>query len=184
MGNRIFFIDKKGEEEFAFSFWRIGLFVVVAVTIAFSVIMFYSEGFDTRTFHAKSLEDKLFDCVIEKGFLKYPELLSEKDFDFVDKCGLNENIVDRNSDYFFEFVFNDNLGKKISSISTGKTELGLFCYGKKQGVDIKDSPFCTEKIRVANINDRNKENYKLNSNDIEIKLKLAILENGKNLPIN
>lgn len=69
-------MNKKAGSKYL-SIWWFFVLIVVAVGIVGGVIGFYGNPLDVNTVEAKILNDKLFDCILDKGIMR-TEILNDK----------------------------------------------------------------------------------------------------------
>lgn len=130
---------KKGEDKLM-SVWWLFVILLLVVAVAFATSLYFGAEVDAREVECLTLQEKIFGCITERGFL-IPEFF-EEDFDVYSKCGLNKGV-------FEEGLFYSNIsftGSKISNeiILGDKTEFAVSCSLLFDGSKI-NYLFCSEK---------------------------------------
>lgn len=129
---------KKGSEE-AFSVWWLFSIVLIAITFFFWIGYFYSSDTDVREEEAKILSDKLFDCLVEGGFVKAID-----EVDVFSDCDLNEKLFDESLS--FKITLNDKIVKTNDFDE-------VLCKVQEAKSKAENYPKCLRKERVVFYND-------------------------------
>lgn len=102
-------LNKKGEK--LLSIWWFFVIAVVGAGITAGVLIYYSASVDMRGAEAELLSEKIFDCVVEEGFLI--EGLLEESFDVFEECKLKEEVFEDGSFFYFHIRIFDEAGDLI-----------------------------------------------------------------------
>ena len=120
---------KKGGEKLL-SVWWFFVLTIVGVGIVVSVLLFYSADEDTRSLEAQILYEKVVNCVVDNGFLI--QGISNKEFDLMKTCSLNEKIVNEEKLFYIKINILDESGKSLREpIIKGNTEFPQECEIQK-----------------------------------------------------
>ena len=116
-------MDRNGKE--LMSIWNFFVLALVGVVIATGVWVFYSADFNIRQNEATAMNDRIYDCFTENGFLK-SEVLDD-DFDILNSCSFND--VFKGNEVFVEvsFEYSDGIKARNKNIIAGNSVLGDDC---------------------------------------------------------
>ena len=123
-------LNKKGEK--LLSIWWFFVIAVAATGITVGVLVYYSASIDMREAEAELLSEKIFDCVIEDGFLVGDIL--EEDFDVFENCILKEEVFGEGSSFYFHIKIFDESGDLIREAIKG----GVSSFEKDCGIQEED----------------------------------------------
>jgi len=107
---------KKGDEKLL-SIWMFIIWFIIAFAIVSGVWIFYSAKIDIKELQAQALNNRLSDCIADKGINNLDD--KEKIFS---ECRINKNF---NNFYFRIDIYDSISSTKIKSISAGYPDLEL-----------------------------------------------------------
>ncbi|GEM_PF-6607491 len=148
-------INKRADEKL-FSIWWFVSLTLVGVTVTVVVLNYFSSSIDVRAKEVSMLEQKILDCIIKKGYLK-KEVLSWKNEEIFDKCGLNKESFkeETNTKIFFNLKLKNEKGEEIKVFRFGEVSYEEECLIKQKGSYF---PACSKTKSFINlINDENKK---------------------------
>lgn len=128
-------IGKKGSER-VLSIWHFIVFGIIGLGIVAAVWLFYSAEVDVREIEILMLQNKLYDCVVEQGFVD--EFL-EEEIDVFGNCGLNKEIIEE--DFYFRVLL-ENSAEELKRIDKGVRSFEKDCEVVLSGVEAKRYPKC------------------------------------------
>ena len=160
--------NKKGDEKLLSIWWFVCL-VVVGVTITVVITVYLSTPIDTRFQETEILQEKIFDCVIQNGFLEN-EILEKNPNQFLDFCKLHKKTINESNKYFFYLEIIDSSENQMKNFSAGDVNFKQHCATRLTG---RNMPVCKETSLVI---------LYFNENTIETeKIKINILTASNNL---
>jgi len=115
--------------------WDILIFVSIGLIIAITVGLFFAAEIDVRLEEAQILSNKLVGGIIENGRLDKNAL--DKDFDILEKAGIDEKILVNGGDFYFKVEIFDDL---VITFSNGTKDFEEYC--KLEGDEL---PECYER---------------------------------------
>ncbi len=113
---------KRGEKIFSF-FWIV-LLIIIGIVFALGIGIVYSTDFNVSGKEANILYDRLYDCVVNQGFVDANFVSGN--FDFFSKCGLSKNVFEKEIFSFKIFLYNYE-GEEMKVFSEGKKNVGELC---------------------------------------------------------
>jgi hypothetical protein len=96
-------LNKKGTEKIL-SIWWFFVLAVIGGGIVLGVLIYYSAETSIKKVEAEVLNEKIFDCVINNGYLN--EKVFDKNLTF-NECKLNEKVFGKGSNFFFKISVYD-----------------------------------------------------------------------------
>lgn len=151
--------DKRGEDERVFSLWWFFILTIIGVGIVVSVLLFYSADEDVRGLESELLYQRTFDCIIDNGFLI--QGISNKNFDLIKTCNLNEKIINVDKLYYINIGIFDKNGNLLredgKNIEEGNKEFLMQCQIQEPNengkiVEAKHYAKCFKKTIYINYN--------------------------------
>jgi len=130
------------------------IWVIVAVSIAIGVIVFYNTQADTRLIEADALSTKILDC-LGKDF-NYLDITGNE-FDLFKECNLNSNVLEKSDNYYIRLSLNDiDSGKIVYDSFWGVGVISTQCeYQFKENKIEPNFAQCSKKsMLVADESDR------------------------------
>ena len=100
--------DKNAGIEKYFSLTDFLMYLVVILGFLIFISFFAAFSADLREKEAHLLKDKIYDCLVEQGYLN--ENFLENSFDIYKSCSLNKKAFD-NDKFYFRVYFKDSLNK-------------------------------------------------------------------------
>lgn len=104
-------INNKGDERMLIFYWLM-IFVVVGVSVSVGVILFFNGPIDVRLVEADALNDRVIDCLIERGHLKYEFFNDSFSEELEDYCGIvldeQEFFVEVKTYHFYDCDFSSD----------------------------------------------------------------------------
>jgi hypothetical protein len=92
---------KKASSELL-SIWWFFVLAIIAVGIVSGVVIFYGAKIDVRSIEAQILTNKIGDCLIQNGELKFP--IFEKNNDLFQFCSLNKEMLNNSGNYYLHIL--------------------------------------------------------------------------------
>ena len=144
-------LNKKGGEKLL-SIWWFFVLAIVGVGVSAGVLIYHSADVDIREIEAEVLYEKIFNCVVEQGFLISG--LLEEDFDIFKDCKLNEEIFEYGSYFYFNIqIFNES-NNLIKEIKGGDFSFEKDCRIQEESeerdkIEARYYPRCVRKKEVV-----------------------------------
>lgn len=144
--------DKQGEKMFSF-FWIV-LLILVGIVFAIGIGSVYSTDFDVSGKEANILYSRLYDCVVNEGFVD--SNFVQGNFDFFEKCDLKESVFEKGI-FSFKVYLYDYEQEEMKVFSEGKNDIEQLCASNWE----KESFSCFDKKKIVLYEDEgeNKKGY-------------------------
>ncbi len=122
-------MNKAGDGKIISMYWFLILFLIAAAVV-YMASMYYGNPYDIREYEAKSLSNKIADCISMGGYIDKAFL--ENEIDILNKCGLNFEVEDisnwtMDSEYYVEVEINLYGGGNYKTFEMGNINLKDFC---------------------------------------------------------
>ncbi len=142
-------MNKKGER--IFSVWWVLSIVFISVVFAGAVYMIYSTDVNIRDEESKILYERIYDCIIENGYVS--EDFLKNDFDIFSVCKLNKNLFSEGLFAFSISLYDENDNLVQDKFTTGFSDISERCVYSRSS---KNSPTCFDKKSLVFYFDSNK----------------------------
>ncbi|MDD5193572.1 MAG: hypothetical protein PHF67_03210 [Candidatus Nanoarchaeia archaeon] len=146
--------NKKAAEKLISVWWFFVLFII-GLGIVLGVMIYYSAETVVKKVEAESLNQRIFDCLVDKGYLN-PRIF-EDSFDVFDNCGLNREVFAKGSLFYFKVSVYNEKGL-IHENAYGDFSFEKNCQITEK-IDAERFPGCF--TRTMNILNTNEEKIKL-----------------------
>lgn len=142
-------MNKKAVEKMISVWWFFVLFVI-AMGIVLGVMVYYSSETVVKKVEAESLNQRVFDCITDKGYLNKKVFES---FDVLQACGLNPEVFGKGSLFYIKVSAYDKTGL-INEKAYGDFSIDKNCKVVEK-VSTRRFPECFSKnITVLDNNDK------------------------------
>lgn len=138
-------IQKRKGDSQIISLWWIFLFILVAGAVAGSTVIVYAGGIDTRNYESYKLNEKISDCIIDKGVLT--DEFFKDNFDIYGFCSLDKNIFEKSGKYYFKISLYSEQDVFLEDFDNNPVKGGNFAFEKD--CEIKDTGVVAENMAVC-----------------------------------
>lgn len=154
-------MNKKGGEKIL-SIWWFACLVLVGVAVTTVLMAHFGATVDTRRDDAMMLQEKILDCITDKGYIR-TEILSMGNTELMKFCKLNEQQFQDTSPFLFNLTVYDHEEKVNLSMIAGQISYQEDCLAMA-GKRAKNYPVCIqtkEHINYFEPNSLKKESWKI-----------------------
>jgi hypothetical protein len=110
---------RRGGEKL-FSIWWFFILAIIGIGIVGGVLTYYSVDVNVKEVEAQILNQNLYDCLVEGGFINQEIIFS---FDFLKKCNLKKELFGEGSKFYFKVQFFNEDGALLKEIIEGQSSL-------------------------------------------------------------
>lgn len=131
---------KRGAEPLL-SIWWFVVLALVGTGIVSAVIIYYSAEIDIKGAETTILNERLFGCLNENGFLAY-DFFNES-FNIFRYCGISESVIKSGGNFYFKVEIKDLSGNSEGVVRGGDASLESDCnVAASQKISAKHYPSC------------------------------------------
>ena len=130
------------------SIWWIFVIGVITTGIVMGVYIYYSAEIDVDNIHSEILGERLANCLLENGNLKF----DPSNFNVFEDCNLEKEVFNKGNFYFKIEIFDDS--SLIFNVSEGNFAFEKNCEIQKK-VKAEQFPKCSRNIEIASYNGKN-----------------------------
>lgn len=134
-------LNHKNASSELLSIWWFFVLVIIAVGIVLGVTIFYGAKIDVRAIEAETLTNKLGDCMIGNGELKFP--IFQINSDIFNFCSLNKEMLNDSGNYYISIIAKK--GSETVSLKYGNYGFEKDCLIAEAMREAKNYPRCSKK---------------------------------------